>query len=213
MNKLKKRVLIFFVNKKNKCDISYNSIIDRISHFEGRNWVLPKTEIMRSKIGFASYINTNCFIEDTIIGKYCSIGSYVRILHGKHPISHVSTHPIFYSDKKFGGLTISEINRFSENRGVITKIGNDVWIGEGVKIIKGVTIGDGAVIAAGAIVTKDVPPYAIVGGVPAKIIKYRFSESQINKLLKLKWWDKSVDILKKNISSFEDVDKFIEKLE
>lgn len=104
---------------------------------------------------------------------------------------------------------------FQETRYVDTEgrfkvvIGNDVWIGAYAKIVEGVRIGDGAVIAAGAVVTKDVPPYAIVGGVPAKIIKYRFEEKQIKQLLELKWWNKDIAWLKTHAEKFRDVQELL----
>lgn len=87
-------------------------------------------------------------------------------------------------------------------------IGNDVWIGAYVNIIEGITIGDGAIIAAGSVVTQDVPPYAVVGGVPAKVIKYRFEQDIIEQLKKIEWWNKDQKWLKKNAHLFDDVYKF-----
>ena len=88
------------------------------------------------------------------------------------------------------------------------KIGNDVWIGEDVKILGGVTIGDGALVAAGAVVIRDVPPYTIVGGVPAKVIKSRFEPSQVEFLLKFQWWNKDEDWIKNNVEKFQDITQF-----
>lgn len=117
------------------------------------------------------------------IGKYCSIAGGVKFLfRGKHNVDWVSTYPfqpMMNLDVPLNDLPLhSPIN-----------IGNDVWIATDVKIMQGVTIGDGAVIAQESLVTKSVPPYAIVGGNPAKIIRYRFSPSEIEQLLELKWWD------------------------
>lgn len=102
-------------------------------------------------------------------------------------------------------------NTNNKNYKVAVKIGNDVWIGTGVLILEGVTIGDGAVVAAGAVVTKDVEPYAIVGGVPAKVIRYRHTEEQRDKLIEFKWWDKDLDWIKNNAELFCNVGDFVSK--
>jgi acetyltransferase-like isoleucine patch superfamily enzyme len=139
-----------------------------------------------SGIGNYSYINPGSVILKTQIGKFCSIGSGVQIVVGHHPTNLVSTHPVFYSvSKPF--KTFAKKNHIAEYLPV--EIGNDVWIGDGALVLGGVKIGSGAVVAARAVVTKDVPPYAIVGGVPAKIIRYRFSEPEIIQLLNMQWWD------------------------
>lgn len=128
----------------------------------------------------------------TLIGRYCSIAKGCEILGIDHPTDWISTH-IFTFRKHYFDSVMREHGRapaiapFEPDHGAV-KIGNDVWIGQDVKIRTGVTIGDGAIVASGAVITKDVPPYAIVGGVPAKIIKFRFDESLIERLLASQWW-------------------------
>lgn len=140
----------------------------------------------------------------TKIGSYCSIAPGVRIGGLNHPIKYVTTHPILYNDI-FKYVEICDENVKSET----VTIGNDVWIGFNSIILGGVTIGNGAIIAAGSVVTKDVPPYSIVGGSPARVIKYRFEKKQIEALEKIKWWDWEENKIKYNINLFKDLDKFI----
>jgi acetyltransferase-like isoleucine patch superfamily enzyme len=147
---------------------------------------------------------------NTDIGKFCSIGSFVSIGPGKHPIEFVSTSPVFFSDNKQCGTTFADMSYYREMGSV--KIGNDVWIGANAVIFDDVTIGDGAVIAAGAIVTKDVEPYAVVGGVPAKMIKKRFSDEIIEKLMQFEWWNKDEVWLRKNYKLFHDIEEFMNLL-
>ena len=124
------------------------------------------------------------------IGKFCSIAPNVNIGPIEHPLKYSSTYPM----STFGFLPEQEY--------LPVKIGNDVWIGINAVILKGVTIGDGAVIASGAVVTKDVLPYTIVGGVPAKIIRFRFSEEIISELLRIKWWNWNTEKIKRNKNFF-----------
>lgn len=139
---------------------------------------------------------------NTTIGSFCSLAQYVMIGPGEHPVDYLSSSPCFYMDI-FGWKN----RKCNFNSGEPCHIGNDVWIGHGAFIKAGVNIGDGAIIAAGAVVTKDVPPYAIVGGVPAKIIRKRFSEEQIKDLLELKWWDLDDEIIKE--IPYENIDEAI----
>lgn len=105
-------------------------------------------------------------------------------------------------------MSFADRNYFEEFEKI--GIGNDVWIGANVIILDGIEIGDGAVVAAGSVITKSVPPYAIVGGVPAKIIRYRFEKDKIEKLLILKWWDMDLAYLRKNFTKFHNIDGFLE---
>lgn len=137
------------------------------------------------------------------IGEFCSFAPNVMIAAGNHPIKFKSTHAFLYRKNDGFILENKDIKKFCNNEKV--KIGNDVWIGTNVTILPGVNIGDGAIIAAGAVVINDIPPYSIVGGVPAKMIKYRFSQDKIKFLLSEKWWDWSDEKIKNNIPMMYDV--------
>lgn len=151
------------------------------------------------------------------IGRFCSINRTAKIWNN-HPVGYVTTHPLldhrmFFSfDKqekreeycqkygKYFNNADFENSTLRDNRPVF--IGNDVWIGANVVILPGVTVGDGAILAAGAVITKDVEPYAIVGGVPAKLIRKRFDDKTIEIFLKIKWWDWPVEKIEENIELF-----------
>jgi acetyltransferase-like isoleucine patch superfamily enzyme len=149
------------------------------------------TKFTNSSIGRYSYIGRNCSINNTAIGSYCSVGMNVKTGLGFHPAGFVSTSPVFYKNKNVLGKSYVTEDKFQDYKTI--NIGNDVWLGADALIIDGVTIGDGAIVGAKTVVTKDIPPYAIVAGVPGKIIKFRFTEEIIEKLLKLQWWDFDID--------------------
>jgi acetyltransferase-like isoleucine patch superfamily enzyme len=164
-------------------------------------------KVRKCVIGNHTYIARNSIVHLTTIGNFCSIGPNFICGYGIHPVNGISTSPEFYSTMKQTGHTFSSTDKIEEVRPIV--IGNDVFIGMNVSVLDGVTIGDGAVVAAGAVVVADVPPYAIVGGVPAKIIKYRFEEETRNKLIKIKWWDFPEEKLQQVEIDFFNVEKFI----
>lgn len=205
-----KRIFLKIINYKKNVKLMKGSNIAFTSTFEGNNYIGFKT-FFCGKVGNYSYIGSNCHISAEI-GRYCSISNNVHTILGKHPVdTWVSTHPAFYSEKYCCGKTYSSENRFDENSPMV-KIGNDVWIGHGAAIMGGITIGDGAIVAASAMVTKDVPPYAVVGGVPARVIKYRFNANQIDKLLFIKWWDWDESKIIESANDFDNIDKFIDNI-
>jgi acetyltransferase-like isoleucine patch superfamily enzyme len=162
--------------------------------FSSYNRIYRRAFLRSCTLGNMTYIAEGTSVGLTDIGSFCSIGPNVSLGGlGWHPTDRLSTHPAFYSSRLQAGTTfVSDNNKLDQETELQhTKVGNDVWIGAGCIVLDGVTIGDGAIIAAGAVVTKDVPPYAIVGGVPAKIIRYRFDISTINALLKWRWWELS----------------------
>ncbi|CAL2060711.1 CatB-related O-acetyltransferase [Tenacibaculum sp. 190524A05c] len=156
--------------------------------------VYPLTKVMHSDVDDYTYISYNCTINNCEIGKYCSIASGVKIGMGIHPVNFISTSPIFYSPYNPLRKKLTNKLLFKDREKVI--IGNDVWIGTNVTVLDGVTIGNGAIIGANSVVTKDVNPYEIVGGVPARFIKKRFEDDIIENIQKSKWWDLPIEVLK-----------------
>lgn len=220
---MKNKIYQFLIKKgksKNSSIIfGKNSKINRNSFFEGKNSIGNNSVFFNSRIGFGSYISGGCKFDKIKIGKFCSIGQNVKNGIGRHPSStFVSTHPAFFSLKKQAGFTFIKSSQFEEHLYVDEEcafysiIGNDVWIGNDVTIFDGVNIGDGAIVANGAIVTKNVEPYSIVGGIPAKEIKKRFEISEIDFLIELKWWEKNYEWIEENSHLFSDIKLFLKKL-
>lgn len=194
----------------------YSTHISYRCKFEGMNMVGPRTSFFGS-LGYGSYVGGNGLVSAEI-GRFSSIGPNCRYINATHAYKtpFASTCPLFFSKsdgnnpqgKTFANeQMIEEFRFFDKDREIVNKIGNDCWIGANVTLIGGVEIHDGAVVLANAVVTKDVPSYAIVGGVPAKIVGYRYDEETIIFLNKIKWWNNNPEWLEKNWKLLCDIDK------
>lgn len=215
MIQLLKKIAKYLLNKykfSRLVEFDFSTNISPTSKFEGYNKVSSFAYFM-GEIGICSYVGGHSHICGKI-GRFTSIAPFVRINPGLHPFEkpYVSTSPVFISLRNQCGITLTKIQRFEEFKYVDTlkkyfvEIGNDCWIGDGAFIVSGVTIGDGAVVLAHAVVTKDVPPYAIVGGVPAKVLRYRYDDDTIKFLLEFKWWDLDIEWLRNNIDLMTDIE-------
>lgn len=204
MKLLTKFIQLFYHRKyvRGKC-------ITRILFFHFHSSRIIKLRIPPLKnIGKYTYVvgDNHLHIADnnTVIGSFCSIGQKVQLGHGNHPLTFLSTSPYLYFDVLgFKTEQTPSHNEFWNPKPIY--IGNDVWIGDGVFIKNGITVGDGAVIGAHSVVTKDIPPYAIVAGAPARIIRYRFDEPIRQELLRLKWWDLPDSVIRQ--IPYEDIHK------
>lgn len=190
--------------------IASDAEVSLTSQLEGYNRI-GKNTFFSGSMGYASYLGENCHIV-ACIGRFCSIASRVVTVRGSHPTRDwASTHPAFFSTQKQCGMTFVTEDKFEECKQPIV-IGNDVWIGDSALLLEGITIGDGAIVAAGAVVTSDVVPYSIVAGVPAREIRKRFPVETIEQILKLKWWDKSIDWIYTHAEEFADADNLIKTI-
>ncbi len=167
------------------------------------------SEIVNSNFKKHSFCGYYCEIINTDIGSFSSIANHVVIGGGMHPIDWVSTSPVFYAGKDSVKEKFSEFERPKPLR---TYVGNDVWIGERAIIKQGVKIGTGSIIGMGSVVVKDVPPYTIVGGCPAKIIRKRFSESITKDLLNSSWWDLPESSLRNSAKFIKSPELFLKSL-
>lgn len=196
--------------------VSFTSYVNIHSTFESHCQLHPHVQF-HGHLGYGSYVGPYSRIS-AHIGRFTSIASYVSTVVGRHAYQapFATTCPMFFSlnpEHSQSGSTFAAEQMFEElkyavpDKQLAVEIGNDVWIGERAMIIGGVHIADGAVVLAGAVVTKDVPPYAIVGGVPAKIIRYRYDEETINFLLNIQWWNNSEYWFKEHWRLLTDIDR------
>ena len=216
-NKIREIIRLWLQKKSKKAKIYSWKHVHNLKLSE-HNIIYSDCRLSDVELGKFSYIGGRSKITKCKIGNYVSIGEGLRIVAGVHPTEMLSTHPIFYSVQNDFGMSYVDTQSFEEykycdeNKRWFVEIGNDVWIGENVSILNGIKIGNGAIIATGAVVTKNVPPYAIVGGVPARLIRYRFSAKEISQLLDKPWWEKDEKWLQENAELFGDVQAAIQKL-
>ncbi len=171
------------------------------------------TRILESTLGDYSYTDRYADIAYSTLGKFVNVAAFSRINPSEHPYQRASLHHFMYRSSYYWADEEDEVALFEWRRSRPVKIGHDTWIGHGAIVMKGVTIGDGAVIASHSVVTKDVPPYAIVGGVPAKFIKWRHPQKIAQRLIDLAWWDWDHETLRKALPDFRalNVEAFLEK--
>jgi len=146
------------------------------------------TKIIDSSFGDYSYVAENSDIMDTTLGRFCSVAAHVRLNPGNHPLERVALSHFTYRSAAYG-LGEDDAAFFAWRRSTPVMLGHDVWIGHGVTVLPGVTIGDGAAIGAGAVVTRDVPAFAIAVGVPARVLRPRFTPAVAESLARIRWWD------------------------
>jgi phosphonate metabolism protein (transferase hexapeptide repeat family) len=175
--------------------------------------ILRNTRIEYASLGDYSYLGEDCDVADAGIGKFTAIANSVRIGAPNHPMGRPSQHRFTYCPEYYEANVSRDRDFFADRRADRVTIGNDCWIGHAAIILPGVTVGDGAVIAAGAVVSRDVPPYTVVGGVPARPIRKRFDDAIVARLQRIAWWDWPDEIIFERLSDFrsEAIEQFCDR--
>jgi phosphonate metabolism protein (transferase hexapeptide repeat family) len=172
--------------------------------------ILAHSRIEYAALGDYSYLGENCDVADAVIGKFTAIANSVRIGAPNHPMGRASQHRFTYVPEYYEASASRDRDFFADRRGDRVVVGNDVWIGHAAILLPGVTVGDGAVIGAGAVVSRDVAPYTIVGGVPARAIRKRFDDDVAASLRRIAWWDWPDELIFERLADFrsEAIEEF-----
>ena len=175
--------------------------------------ILANTRVEYASLGDYSYLGENCDVAGAVIGKFTAIANAVRIGAPNHPMERPSQHRFTYCPEYYEASATRDRDFFAERRAAKVMIGNDCWIGHGAIILPSVTVGDGAVIAAGAVVSRNVAPYSVVGGVPARVIRKRFSDAVAERLRRIAWWDWPDEVIFARLGDFqsESIEQFCER--
>lgn len=207
---------LFSIKKLTWKNLSLSSLWDSKTKFPKSTAICRGSKINNSTFGKYCRVGINVEVNNAIVGNFTRIGRNTIIGPGSHPMNLLTSHNIFYKKNSLGRPEwVGKIDFDEEKR---IEIGHDVWVGLNCIIMDGVKIGDSSIIAAGAVVTKDVPPFAIVGGVPAKVLKYRFPQEMIDRLMEIQWWSlpeeeitKRIDLWHKANPTLEDLNNYFSK--
>ncbi|MEX9251077.1 CatB-related O-acetyltransferase [Pseudenterobacter timonensis] len=198
-----KKIIHYYVRRLKGLKIGFGAAVVN-SKITNKNWIGKNVSLTNTMLGKYTYISDESRIRDATIGAFCSIGRNVKIGLGFHPISYISTSPFLYRKSFLGIKGFSEKDLFIEQDYRATAIGNDVWIGDNVLVCGGCNIGDGVVIGAGSIITKDLAPYGIYAGVPAKLIKKRNDKYQLEEGQLESWWNHEESKIKKIVRNYNE---------